>query len=378
MPDTDELYGIYEIAEMAGVTRAAVANWRKRFRDFPDPVKELRSGPVFDRGQVRQWLARRRGGVPNVLSMLNISRTAGVSTVTVALAEVLAADHRKRVLVIDLDAQMGATLRLLGPDRWKKVNGRGRTVVRLFEDALSGVPSRKRVKPASLIVRGASPVDDARSLDLLPSSLDLLDVLERWQRAPTGPLHTVDPTAILRNALGELVEEYEYVLVDCPRDLGLITFNGLRLSNGFVIPTTPDPIATYGIGRITERVAEFTRHTRGTAQPLGIVVHRFDADAPAHAKACKRLARGSVRVFGASIPLDPAGDDIQAVGSAPTMAERYGGGPRYAAWLELADEFQEALEPTSRQEPPPVEEPAEEPSEPAAAEEPAEPGDDTP
>ncbi len=353
MPDSDELYGIYEIAEMAGVTRAAVANWRKRFRDFPAPVKELRSGPVFDRGQVRQWLARRRGGVPHVLSMLNISRLAGVSTVTVALAEVLAADHRKRVLVIDLDAQMGATLRLLGADRWKKVNHRGRTVVRLFEDALAG--ARKPVKPESLIIRGASPVSDARTLDLLPSSLDLLDVAEAWQRAPTGPLHTIDPTAILRNALGALIEDYEYVLVDCPRDLGLITLNGLRLSNGFLVATTPEPISTYGIGRITERVEEFTRHTRGTARPLGIVVHRFDADQPAHAKARKRLKRGSIRVFDATIPLDPSGDDLSM--DVTTMAGRYGDGERHAAWLELADELQEALEPTSRQDPVPPAEP---------------------
>lgn len=338
MPDSDELYGIYEIAEMAGVTRAAVANWRKRFRDFPDPVKELRSGPVFDRGQVRYWLARRRGGVPNVLSMLNISRTAGVSTVTVALAEALAADFRKRVLVIDLDTQMGCTLRLLGHDHWKKVNGRGRTVVRLFEDALSGASARKRVKPASLIVRGASPAADARTLDLLPSSLDLLDVQDRFARTPTGPLHTVDPTAILRNALGQLLEDYEYVLVDCPRDLGLVTLNGLRLSNGYIIPATPDPIATYGIGRIAERAAAFVGQTRGTAQPLGIVLHRFDANDQAHVKARKRLVRGSIRVFDAAIQLDSSDN---------------------AAWIELADEIQEALEPTSKQEPAPAEEPAE-------------------
>ena len=289
----------------------------------------------------------------------------------------LAADFRKRVLVVDLDPQMGSTLRLLGPERWKKVNGRGRTIVRVFEDALAGIPDRKRVKPTSLLVRGASPVADARTLDLLPSSLDLLDVLERWQRAPTGPLHTVDPTSILRNALGTLIEEYEYVLVDCPCDLGLVTLNGLRLSNGFVIPTTPDPIATYGIGRIIERVEEFTRQTRGTAQPVGIVVHRLDAAAPAHARARKRLGKGPIRVFDACIPLDQAGDACPQ--EAATMAERLGDGPRYAAWLELADEFQEALEPTSKQDPLPVEEPVEpveEPTEPA--EEPTQPDEDTP
>jgi len=41
------LIGIYEIAEMADVSPSAVANWRKRFSDFPSPIVELKSGPVF-------------------------------------------------------------------------------------------------------------------------------------------------------------------------------------------------------------------------------------------------------------------------------------------------------------------------------------------
>ena len=53
------LIGIFEIAEMAGVTASAVANWRKRFPDFPAPLAELKSGPVFAESQVKLWLARR-------------------------------------------------------------------------------------------------------------------------------------------------------------------------------------------------------------------------------------------------------------------------------------------------------------------------------
>jgi hypothetical protein len=53
------LIGIYEIAEMANVSASAVANWRKRFADFPAPLAELKSGPVFSESQVKLWLARR-------------------------------------------------------------------------------------------------------------------------------------------------------------------------------------------------------------------------------------------------------------------------------------------------------------------------------
>jgi hypothetical protein len=54
------LIGIYEIAEMADVSPSAVANWRKRFPDFPTPLAELKSGPVFGESQIKLWLARRR------------------------------------------------------------------------------------------------------------------------------------------------------------------------------------------------------------------------------------------------------------------------------------------------------------------------------
>ncbi|WP_192255608.1 Z1 domain-containing protein [Mesorhizobium caraganae] len=53
-----DLVGINEIAAMAGVTTQAVANWRVRSSDFPQPLKELASGPVFRGTQIRAWLKR--------------------------------------------------------------------------------------------------------------------------------------------------------------------------------------------------------------------------------------------------------------------------------------------------------------------------------
>lgn len=63
----DMLLGLYEIASLAEVGTPAVANWRKRFSDFPVPVAELRSGPVFLDSQVRAWLTKRNGvDLPNL------------------------------------------------------------------------------------------------------------------------------------------------------------------------------------------------------------------------------------------------------------------------------------------------------------------------
>jgi len=56
---SESLIGIYEIAELANVSPSAVANWRKRFSDFPAPLADLKSGPVFGENQIKLWLARR-------------------------------------------------------------------------------------------------------------------------------------------------------------------------------------------------------------------------------------------------------------------------------------------------------------------------------
>ena len=57
----ESLIGIYEIAELGDVSSSAVANWRKRSLDFPAPLAELKSGPVFSESQVKLWLAKREG-----------------------------------------------------------------------------------------------------------------------------------------------------------------------------------------------------------------------------------------------------------------------------------------------------------------------------
>ena len=52
---SESLIGVFEIAEMANVSASAVANWRKRFPDFPAPLAELKSGEIAPTGSVFAW-----------------------------------------------------------------------------------------------------------------------------------------------------------------------------------------------------------------------------------------------------------------------------------------------------------------------------------
>ncbi len=66
-----DIVGINEIADMSGVTPQAVVNWRTRAADFPCPLKELASGPVFRRSQVKAWLMRNNRKLTDLQSCPN-------------------------------------------------------------------------------------------------------------------------------------------------------------------------------------------------------------------------------------------------------------------------------------------------------------------
>ena len=65
-----QLVGISEIAELAGVSRQAVSNWRTRFKDFPHPLAELSSGPVWQNEDIELWLRTREGTATKVTNSI--------------------------------------------------------------------------------------------------------------------------------------------------------------------------------------------------------------------------------------------------------------------------------------------------------------------
>lgn len=296
----EDLIGINEIAEMAGVSRQAVVNWRKRSENFPRPIAELASGPVFHRSQVRSWLRKRRVPMAQVFSTINLKGGVGKTTTTVALAEFMSGELKKKVLVIDLDPQTNATVMLLGEDKWRELNDKEWTLARLFKDALD--PDNKRFDLDATLQKRVSNVREARTIDLLPSSLELIDVQDRLASIPSGQFYSVNPIELLWRAVKARLDDYDIVIVDCPPNLGIITLNGLRISHGFVIPTIPDILSTYGIPQILTRIGHFSREIAEEIEPLGIIVTKYQSNSTVHNNTLKRLrANGNPPVFNSII-----------------------------------------------------------------------------
>lgn len=218
--------------------------------------------------------------MPTTIAFINLKGGVAKTTTAVATAQILSGVHRRKVLLIDLDSQTNATVMLVGEDRWKKLNEVGATVAQLFQDAVD--PRHPRFDAQAAIQHRVGAVDSVRSVSLLPSSLDLIRIQDQLATMPMGQFRARTPIDILYRAIRNRLDEYDFILIDCPPSLGLITLNGLRFADGYVIPTIPDVLSTYGIPQITGRVAEFAKEIVEPIEPLGILATKYQTQQVAH------------------------------------------------------------------------------------------------
>ena len=280
----------------------------------------------------------------HVFSTINLKGGVGKTTTTVALAETLSGEFHKKVLVIDLDPQTNATTMLIGEGKWRELNEKGRTLARLFKDALE--PSNKQFDFDAALQKRVSDVSSARSVDLLPSSLDLIDVQDQLASTPSGKFYSVNPIELLWRAVKSRLDDYDVVIVDCPPNLGIITLNGLRISQGYIIPTIPDILSTYGIPQIVTRVREFSEEIAEPIEPLGIVVTKFKGNSTVHDNVLRGLRTANdAPVFKTIIS---EANDIAAAAEhtaySRTLKQKYGYRGLADSYRSLAKELLERLE----------------------------------
>ena len=275
-----------------------------------------------------------------VISTINLKGGVAKTTTTVAMAEMLSVEFGKRVLVVDLDPQTNATVMLIGEDPWKERNDNNLTLSELFKDALIEDSSERQFNLTDTLISGVSNVREVRTVDLLPSSIDLIDVQDRLASMPPGRFYSNVPTDILRRAILPVLDDYDYVLIDCPPNLGIITLNGLRISTGFIIPTIPDVLSTYGIPQIISRVSDFSSSIGEQIEVMGIVITKFRKQSGLHRDTVRSLRRGSVHVFDNVIPERQAIAASAEFSELSTLRQKYGYQPgEYNSYRNLTTEI---------------------------------------
>lgn len=184
------------------------------------------------------------------LAVVNQKGGVGKSTTSVNLAATLGEAGRK-VLLVDLDPQGNATSGF-GLNR----NQRELCVYdALIEDA----PIATLIEPSEIEHVFVVPA----TLQLAGAEIELVSAMSRENK--------------LSQVLAPVLGDFDFILIDCPPSLGLLTINALTAADGLVIPIQCEYYALEGLSKLLDSVRLVRRHLNEDLQVFGVLMTMFDA-----------------------------------------------------------------------------------------------------
>ena len=171
-----------------------------------------------------------------ILAICNQKGGVGKTTTSINLAASLA-HLKKKVLLIDTDPQANAT------------SGVGVDKVNINDVIIKTAYENLDIVPSSIALAGAE--------------VELVSAISREQR--------------MKNAISEIKEEYDYVVIDCPPSLGLITLNSLTAADGVVIPVQTEYYALEGLSQLMNTFNIVRKHLNSKLDIFGVLLTMTDS-----------------------------------------------------------------------------------------------------
>jgi chromosome partitioning protein len=267
-------------------------------------------------------VANQKGGVGKTTTTVNLS--AGLAKVG------------QRVLMVDLDPQGNATMGSGVDKRQLKLS--------VYDVLLeSASVAEARVRSERLVEADCSYDILGANRDLAGAEVELVDVERRERR--------------LKEAIAAVDAEYDFVLVDCPPSLSMLTLNGLCAAHGVIVPMQCEYFALEGLSDLVNTIKQVHANLNPDLEIIGLLRVMFDPRITLQQQVSDQLkAHFGDKVFNTVIPrnvrlaeapsyglpgvaFDPAARGSQAfVEFANEMVERLGGAPRSAGKGKAAAE----------------------------------------
>jgi len=188
--------------------------------------------------------------LPRVIAVANQKGGVGKTTTTVNLGACLA-ELGFRTLVIDLDPQGNASTGLGIENRGLETS--------MYHVVMHEVPLEDCIEPSAVKNLFVAPA----SLDLAGAEIELVPAFSRENR--------------LRRAIEAVLDDYDYVLIDCPPSLGLLTVNGLNAAHEVLVPIQCEYYALEGLGQLLRNVDLVKRNLNPGLEVSTIVCVMYDA-----------------------------------------------------------------------------------------------------